>query len=114
MRIYDAMAWHTKLKDARKTRGYSQESLAATLGIAQTTVSRWEKGGMPELATLLQLRDLLDLSLDWLLDDERTESYFAESEFRRLMRDIGGIEVARRRIIDAGRAPSLGEPNKLK
>ena len=36
-----------ELREFRKRMGYSQIELAAVLGLAQNTISRWEKGTAP-------------------------------------------------------------------
>lgn len=36
-----------ELRDFRKRMGYSQIELAQVLGLAQNTISRWEKGTAP-------------------------------------------------------------------
>lgn len=49
-----------KLAAKRKHRGFSQESLAAELGVHRNTVCRWERGESPiDLWVLLRLADLL-------------------------------------------------------
>lgn len=52
----------------RKRAGYTQETLAETLGVSRQAVGKWESGqGLPEAATLLELAELLDCSLDQLM-----------------------------------------------
>lgn len=52
----------------RKRSGYTQESLAEALGVSRQAVGKWESGqGLPEAATLLDLAELLDCSLDQLM-----------------------------------------------
>lgn len=58
----------------RKRAGYTQESLAEALGVSRQAVSKWESGqAMPEAATLVELADLLDCSLDQLMRHELTD-----------------------------------------
>lgn len=45
------------LKDARINAGYTQKALAHKLGIAESTIVRWESGKTP-----IKIQDLLRLS----------------------------------------------------
>ncbi len=55
----------------RRQAGYTQESLAEAMGVSRQAVSKWESGqAMPEAATLVDLADLLDCSLDQLMRQE--------------------------------------------
>jgi transcriptional regulator with XRE-family HTH domain len=42
----------------RRSRGLTQTELAELLGVTQSTVSRWEKGSIPEIEQLRALADL--------------------------------------------------------
>ncbi|MDE6107976.1 MAG: helix-turn-helix transcriptional regulator, partial [Oscillospiraceae bacterium] len=49
----------------RRQAGYTQETLAETLGVSRQAVGKWESGqALPEAATLLTLADLLGCTLD--------------------------------------------------
>ncbi len=57
-----------RLRIAMKARGvYKQYSLAVDLGVDQSTLSRWSKGGSLTLQHALKLSEALDVSLDWIL-----------------------------------------------
>ena len=57
-----------KILALRKSRGMSQEDLAAALGVSRQTVSRWEVGSaLPDAENLLQLSLLFKVSADYLL-----------------------------------------------
>lgn len=59
-----------KLSKLRKEKGLSQAELAETLNVSRQAVSRWETGAaMPSLENLKCLRDLYDVSLDYLVSD---------------------------------------------
>ncbi len=52
----------------RKTRGWSQEELAAQLDISRQSVSKWESGSaVPELERVIQLSELFGVTTDELL-----------------------------------------------
>jgi len=64
-----------ELKDVlvreRKTRGLSQEELAARVQVSRQAVSKWENGdALPDLPRLLALADALGISLDTLCGRE--------------------------------------------
>ena len=58
---------------ARRAKGMTQRELAEVLGLSNRTISKWECGdGLPELANLLPLCELLDITADELLRGGRT------------------------------------------
>ena len=55
----------------RKTRGWTQDDLAAKIRVSRQTVSKWETGeSMPNLVQSKQLAELCDISLDDLVNYE--------------------------------------------
>ncbi len=59
-----------KLSELRKKKGLSQIELAETLNVSRQAVSRWETGeAAPSLENLKCLRDLYNVSLDYLVCD---------------------------------------------
>ena len=53
---------------ARREKGMTQRQVAEALGLSNRTVSKWECGdGLPELANLLPLCELLGVTADELL-----------------------------------------------
>lgn len=64
------MTFHEKLKDARKNAALSQEQLAEKLCVSRAAVAKWESGrGMPDIENLKAISKLLDVSIDYLVDD---------------------------------------------
>lgn len=62
-----------KLKAARKQTGLSQEELSKKLGISRSAVAKWEcDKGIPDVDNLKMLSQLLDVSIDYLLDNSKT------------------------------------------
>lgn len=58
----------TRIKNARKTAGYSQEQIADELEINRTSISKYETGVQePNLETLAKLAQFYNVSIDWLL-----------------------------------------------
>ena len=59
-----------KIKAARKNCGLTQEQLAEKLCVSRAAVAKWESGkGLPDVENLRALSKLLDVSIDYLLDD---------------------------------------------
>lgn len=59
----------------RRERGMTQEKLGERLGVTNKTVSRWETGRyMPDVDKLLELSELLGVSVNELLSGERLET----------------------------------------
>ena len=57
---------------SRRAKGMTQRELAEALGLSNRTISKWECGdGLPELANILPLCELLDITADELLRGER-------------------------------------------
>ena len=59
-----------KLKEARKQAGLSQEQLSEKLGVSRSAIAKWETdNGIPDVDNLKALSKLLNVSIDYLLDD---------------------------------------------
>ncbi len=64
------MTFAQKLKDARQQAGYSQEELAGKLSVSRSAVAKWEADkGMPDIENLRAIAKLLNVSIDYLLDE---------------------------------------------
>jgi transcriptional regulator with XRE-family HTH domain len=61
-------AFGRRLAHVRGERGFSQKAIACELGIADELISKYERGlHAPKIGTLLRLRTLLAVTLDYLL-----------------------------------------------
>ena len=59
-----------KLKEARRQSGLSQEQLAEKLSVSRSAIAKWESGkGMPDVENLKAIAKLLNVSVDYLLND---------------------------------------------
>ena len=59
-----------KIKEARKQCGLSQEQLAEKMAVSRSAVAKWEaNNGLPDVENLKALAQLLNVSVDYLLDD---------------------------------------------
>ena len=64
-----------RLKLLRKKCGYTQVSLAETLGVSKGTVAMWETGKRtPDFDTLIRLSDLFDVRTDYILGKSNDSS----------------------------------------
>lgn len=69
------MGFGDNLKLIRKERGITQEQLAEMLEVSRQAVSKWEAGsGYPETEKLLLIAKKLEVSLDYLMDNEPNDS----------------------------------------
>lgn len=56
-----------RLKELRKTIGYTQENVESDTGLDRNTISRIEKGNVvPSIYSIIVLADYYGVSLDWL------------------------------------------------
>ncbi len=70
------MTFADKLMRLRRQKGWSQEELADKLDVTRQAVSRWEGAQTyPDLPKLLQIGEIFDVSLDYLLKNEIEEAH---------------------------------------
>lgn len=82
-----------RLKEARKHTGMTQEEVAEKILVSRVTISNWENGkSLPDIASLLSLSDLYNISLDELVkgDSKMTE---------KVKKDAKDLQVKTRVII---------------
>ncbi len=67
------MTFGEKLKTARQQAGFSQEELAGKLSVSRSAVAKWETDkGLPDIENLKAIAKLLNVSIDYLLDEGET------------------------------------------
>lgn len=77
----ETMIFADKLIELRKKNGWSQEELAEKLNVTRQSVSKWEGAqSIPELAKILQMAQLFDVTTDYLLRDEIEQPQSEENE----------------------------------
>ena len=65
------MTFGQKLKEARQKAALSQEELAQRISVSRSAIAKWETDkGLPDVDNLKAISKLLDVSVDYLLDDE--------------------------------------------
>ncbi len=95
-----------RIKEARKKAGIKQTDLCTRLGISQGALSGWENGKYePGRAGWLSLSNALDVSVDYLMGNDRVE-HIRVCEFtdrdRSLIQKFHALdEMAQARILNA-------------
>jgi transcriptional regulator with XRE-family HTH domain len=56
----------SRLSEAMKSMGFTQERLAEKLGISHSAVSRWTSGSLPRTARMAELARILCVPVSWL------------------------------------------------
>ena len=70
------MAFHDRLKQARKNAGMTQEGVAKLLGVAKSTYSGYETGkSEPSMNAIANMMRFFAVSADWLWQDEMAEQF---------------------------------------
>ena len=65
------MTFKEKLVRLRKIKGVTQDELAMVVGVSRQAVYKWESGqSYPEALKLVEIKNLLGISIDDLLDDD--------------------------------------------
>ena len=73
----------------RRQRGLTQEELGERIGISGQAVSKWENdASMPDVGILVQLSEILGVSLDELLGKEVPNTRIVPVEERKKMDDM--------------------------
>jgi len=81
--MFNQIAFGEKLKNYRKEKKFTQDEVAAKIGVSAQAVSKWEKGEcLPDVYNLKLLSQLLRVSVDALLEtgveDKIIETYKIE------------------------------------
>ena len=64
------MKFHEKLVILRKSKGLTQDDFASAVGVSRQAVYKWECGqSYPEVPKLIEMKPLLGISIDDLLND---------------------------------------------
>jgi len=77
-----SIAW--ALKKYRENSGYTQQQMADALNIDRSTYAYYETGKTnPSLGTLMKIKDILNVSLEDLLESEPKKKRFHDSEYEK-------------------------------
>lgn len=64
-----------KIRDLRISRNLTQAELGQVVGVSMQAVSKWERGGLPDIGILIVLADYFNVSLDDLLGRTTPRQY---------------------------------------
>ena len=61
----EVLEFHEKLQELRKSRGMTQEELAAALFVSRTAISKWESGdNLPSIDSAVILAWIFDIPVE--------------------------------------------------
>jgi len=92
----------TKMREARRKKGFSQEYVARIAGTTQPTYSRIESGFIlqPERGIVQRIAEILEVPIDDLFDEEdlepaaprmQTETVLNPKDIPAMLRDLKGL-----------------------
>lgn len=88
---------HTNLKKARDSKGLNQMELAKFVGVSRSALAHYESGVRePEIAVLLKLSEVLDVSIDTLCGNplvKEEQNQFKEMYRYELESQMSDLEV---------------------
>lgn len=92
-----------KLKEIRKTKGYTQKELAEIVGVDTSSISKYEKGvAEPSYVVLKKLASALGVSIDSFSDVE-IETDDTEQEILEYLRSNPEFKILFDRIKNSGK-----------
>ena len=97
------MKFNEKIVRLRKIRGITQDEFASAVGVSRQAVYKWESGqSYPEVAKLLEIKLLFNISIDDLLDDNFDIAMPEKKKKKRLPKaEVKKIEAEVKREIES-------------
>lgn len=93
--MFDMNSIGKRISSLRKERGITQMGLADKLGISFQAVSNWERGNtMPDISKLPELSEILGVTIEELLGDERKGKIVEEIAKGETPQDVQADELA--------------------
>jgi len=88
------MTLEEQIRNYRKQAGMSQEKMAELIGVSRQAITKWENGtGTPDIANLVAIAELFQISLDELLLNVKREKKPSEYLYESTTEyDIDGIK----------------------
>lgn len=103
-----------KIMTLRKRAGWSQEELAAQLGVSRQSVSKWEGAqSVPDMQKVVQMSRLFGVTTDYLLKEELGEPEPAQSEQDAPLRCVTMEQAADYLSLRRAAAPKLAAATLL-
>lgn len=103
-----------KIMNLRKRAGWSQEELAAQLGVSRQSVSKWEGAqSVPDMQKVVQMSRLFGVTTDYLLKEELGEPEPAQSESDAPLRCVTMEQAADYLALRRAAAPKLAAATLL-
>ncbi len=89
------MSFANRIKQLRIENNLTQKDIAEKLGMTPTGISYWESGNaVPNYETLKKLADLFNVSIDFLIGNEKTND---ENDV--LFRKIGKVDEEKKELL---------------
>ena len=88
-----------RLLKLRKKKNLTQEAIAKKLNMSPQAISKWENDvSLPDISVLIELSEILDVSVDELLGKEKTKTLFVSNNkddnlMVKLIIDTNGTKV---------------------
>lgn len=83
------MTFKEKIVKLRKLKGLTQDEFASAVGVSRQAVYKWESGqSYPEVAKLLEIKALFNISIDDLLDDNYEVIVPEKKKKKRLPKEV--------------------------
>ena len=83
------MTFKEKIVKLRKLKGLTQDEFASAVGVSRQAVYKWESGqSYPEVAKLLEMKILFNISIDDLLDENYEVIVPEKKKRKRLPKEV--------------------------
>lgn len=98
--------FRNRLKEARKRKGWTQEQLAALLGVAKSTLAGYESGNSePDMARITLMMKVLNVDANYLLQDEmqmhKRSGQTIDSNERTLIKQYRHLDTHGKKVVGA-------------
>ncbi len=112
------MKFNEKIVRLRKIKGITQDEFANAVGVSRQAVYKWESGqSYPEVAKLLEIKLLFNISIDDLLDDnfeiampeKKRKKRAPKPEAKKPVAEVKAEEIAPKEEIAVAKEP-VNEP----
>lgn len=97
------MAFNDRLKEARLSKGYTQEHLANLIGVAKSTLTGYEKGNSePSMLIIKNIMNALEIDANYLWTDEidKDTTFVATPKEREIIKKYRTLDEYGQKAID--------------